>query len=158
MFTWMFIIIMMLIYMLILMKMSTQMFITEIMVTYICSSWYEDDHFHHHHIDNFHCQNHDMYVHHLVNPAHELNIQWLQSMSCGGDEVQAGMYSSVWNLKFQMLGIQKVISDRDAKNSRYGRYICAILSKAVLIFGPCTVRNRNREHCAVRSVLLTLWP
>ena len=33
----------------------------------------------------------------------------------------------------------------------------AILSNAVLIFGPCTVRNRNREHYAVRSVLLTLW-
>ena len=32
-----------------------------------------------------------------------------------------------------------------------------ILSKAVLIFGPSTERNRNREHCAVRSVLFTLW-
>ena len=43
---------------------------------------------------------------------------------------------------------------RDAKSARYGRYICAILSEAVLIFGPCTDRNRNCEHCAVRSMLL----
>ena len=46
--------------------------------------------------------------------------------------------------------------DRDAKSGRYGRYICAILSKAMLIFGSCTDRNRNHEHCAVRSVLLIL--
>ena len=44
---------------------------------------------------------------------------------------------------------------RDAKG--YGRYICAILSRAVLIFGLWTDRNRNRGHCAVRSVLLILW-
>ena len=30
---------------------------------------------------------------------------------------------------------------RDAKSGRYGRYICAILSKAVLILGPCTVET-----------------
>ena len=45
----------------------------------------------------------------------------------------------------------------DAKTGIYGRYICAILSKAVLIFGPYTDRNRNHEHCAVGAVLLTLW-
>ena len=44
---------------------------------------------------------------------------------------------------------------REAKSSRYGRYICAILSKAVLSFEQWT--DRNREHCAVRVVLLTLW-
>ena len=53
--------------------------------------------------------------------------------------------------------ISQLQYDRDAKSGRYARFICAILSKAVLIFGPCTDRNRNREHCAVRSVLLILW-
>ena len=28
---------------------------------------------------------------------------------------------------------------------------------SVLTFGPCTDRNTNSEHCAVRSVILTLW-
>ena len=47
---------------------------------------------------------------------------------------------------------------RDTKSGRYDRYIyAAILSKAVLIFGPRTDRNRNCEHYAVGSVLLTLW-
>ena len=44
--------------------------------------------------------------------------------------------------------------DRDAKGSRYGRYICTILSKVVLIFGPCTDRNRNRVICALTIVLI----
>ena len=55
------------------------------------------------------------------------------------------------------LGNECETFNRDAKSDRYGRYICAILSKMVLIFGPCTDRNRNRERCAVRPVLLTLW-
>ena len=48
---------------------------------------------------------------------------------------------------------------RDAKGDRYGRYICAIISNAVLIFGPCTDRNRKFDHCAVRSEsrVLTLY-
>ena len=56
-----------------------------------------------------------------------------------------------------MISTRLKLLTRDAKSSRYGRYICAILSKAVLIFGPCTYRKSNREHCAVRSVLLTMW-
>ena len=49
---------------------------------------------------------------------------------------------------------------RYAKSGKYGRYICAILSEAVVIFGLCTDRNRTHEHCAcaVRSVLSKLWP
>ena len=47
---------------------------------------------------------------------------------------------------------------RDANS---GRYICAILSKAVLIFEPCTNRNRSCEHCAVcagNTVVIILTP
>ena len=47
------------------------------------------------------------HVHHLVNSAHELNIQRLQAVPCRGDEVQTGMYSGVWNLKLEMLGTQQ---------------------------------------------------
>ena len=47
---------------------------------------------------------------------------------------------------------------RDAKSVRCGRYSCAFLSKAVLIFGACTDRNRNREHCSDRSVLSIYLP
>ena len=50
------------------------------------------------------------------------------------------------------------VSEMQKATDMYSRYICACLSKAVLIFGPCTDRNRNREHCAIRSMLLTLWP
>ena len=32
----------------------------------------------------------------------------------------------------------KIMMIRDAKSGRYGRYICAIVSKIVLIFGPCS--------------------
>ena len=61
-------------------------------------------------------------------------------------------------LALLLIPILKVSSScRDAKSGRYGRYICAILSKAVLIFVQCTDRNRKHEHCAVRSVPLTLW-
>ena len=42
-----------------------------------------------------------------MNSAHELNVQRLKSVPCGCNEVQAGMYSSVWNLKFKMVRIQK---------------------------------------------------
>ena len=48
----------------------------------------------------------------------------------------------------------------DAKSGRYGRYICAILSKAVLIFIPCTPHigriTVNTMLSIVRSVLLRL--
>ena len=42
------------------------------------------------------------------------------------------------------------------RGAKSGRYVCAILSKAVLILIPCTDSNRNYKHCAIRSVLLTL--
>ena len=35
--------------------------------------------------------------------------------------------------------------------------ISAIFSKAVLILNHAQIKKRNREHCAVRAVLLTLW-
>ena len=39
------------------------------------------------------------------------------------------------------------------KQQMWQIYLCYL----VLIFGPCTDRNRNCEHCAVRGLLLTLW-
>ena len=50
-----------------------------------------------------------------------------------------------------------MISNAEMQKAADMADICAILSKAVLIFRPCTDRNRNREHCAARSVLITLW-
>ena len=50
---------------------------------------------------------------------------------------------------------QKDLSCLSWGDAKSGRYSCVILSKAVLIFGPLTDRNRNHEHCAVRSVLST---
>ena len=46
---------------------------------------------------------------------------------------------------------------RDAKSGRHCRFISAILSKAVLTFGPRTDRNRNREHLKLtKHISLTM--
>ena len=46
-------------------------------------------------------------------------------------------------MKQHCLGMGELGRCRDAKNGRYGRYICAFLSKAVLIFEPGTEQEQE---------------
>ena len=50
------------------------------------------------------------------------------------------------DLIITMVGSTDSLSTRDAKSSRYGRYICAIVSKAVLFW---TLHRNELEPCAV---------